>query len=181
MHIKVNPIIDHSVRCLCIRPYPGHKKGCPNFNHKNGCPPGAPLFEDVYDLTKPIFAIVNKFNLSEHREKMRAANPSWSPRQLDCCLYWQPKARKQLMIKIKYFLQEHPGYNVTACPEAMGVEITKTLAPAGIILEWPPSNFTYQVALAGIYRKCRICGCTWFNGCQGGCSWIENDLCSSCI
>lgn len=29
-------------------------------------------------------------------------------------------------------------------------------------------------------RKCRICGCTFFNGCQNGCYWIEDDLCSSC-
>ena len=27
---------------------------------------------------------------------------------------------------------------------------------------------------------CRICGCTWLNGCPGGCYWVEDDLCSSC-
>lgn len=29
-------------------------------------------------------------------------------------------------------------------------------------------------------RKCRICGCTWFNGCPEGCYWVEEDLCSKC-
>lgn len=29
-------------------------------------------------------------------------------------------------------------------------------------------------------RKCRICGCTWFNPCPGGCYWTEKDLCSKC-
>ena len=29
-------------------------------------------------------------------------------------------------------------------------------------------------------RICRICGCTEDNACEGGCSWVEEDLCSSC-
>ena len=36
------------------------------------------------------------------------------------------------------------------CPEGAGVNITETMKNAGIILEWPPVNYTYQVALAGI-------------------------------
>ncbi|HPS94613.1 MAG TPA: phage Gp37/Gp68 family protein [Deltaproteobacteria bacterium] len=30
-------------------------------------------------------------------------------------------------------------------------------------------------------RACRVCGCTWNNACDGGCYWVEPDLCSSCI
>lgn len=29
-------------------------------------------------------------------------------------------------------------------------------------------------------RKCRICGCTWDHACEGGCYWVEGDLCSKC-
>lgn len=29
-------------------------------------------------------------------------------------------------------------------------------------------------------RKCRICGCTQNNACEGGCYWTEIDLCSNC-
>ena len=29
-------------------------------------------------------------------------------------------------------------------------------------------------------RKCRVCGCTWFHACPGGCYWVEPDLCSRC-
>ena len=32
----------------------------------------------------------------------------------------------------------------------------------------------------GAARKCRVCGCTEHNACDGGCSWVEEDLCSSC-
>jgi hypothetical protein len=28
--------------------------------------------------------------------------------------------------------------------------------------------------------KCRVCGCTDTRACEGGCSWAEEDLCSSC-
>lgn len=30
-------------------------------------------------------------------------------------------------------------------------------------------------------RRCRVCGCTQFNACLGGCYWIEEDLCSKCV
>ena len=29
-------------------------------------------------------------------------------------------------------------------------------------------------------RKCRVCGCDWNHACPGGCSWVEDDLCSAC-
>lgn len=30
------------------------------------------------------------------------------------------------------------------------------------------------------YRVCRVCGCTQENPCDGGCYWVEEDLCSAC-
>lgn len=29
-------------------------------------------------------------------------------------------------------------------------------------------------------QVCRVCGCTQDNACPGGCSWVEEDLCSCC-
>lgn len=29
-------------------------------------------------------------------------------------------------------------------------------------------------------RTCRVCGCTDDEACEGGCSWIADDLCSEC-
>lgn len=29
-------------------------------------------------------------------------------------------------------------------------------------------------------QTCRVCGCTWDNACEGGCYWVDDDLCSSC-
>lgn len=30
-------------------------------------------------------------------------------------------------------------------------------------------------------RACRQCGCTDDHACEGGCSWVEDDLCSACV
>lgn len=29
-------------------------------------------------------------------------------------------------------------------------------------------------------RRCRVCGCTDYNGCVCGCYWVGEDLCSEC-
>ncbi len=29
-------------------------------------------------------------------------------------------------------------------------------------------------------RTCRVCGCTDQYACDGGCWWVERDLCSAC-
>lgn len=30
-------------------------------------------------------------------------------------------------------------------------------------------------------RACRMCGCTQDHACEGGCHWVEWDLCSKCV
>jgi hypothetical protein len=147
--VRVVPVIDHSVRGLCFRPYPLHPKGCPNANKCDRCPPKAPLFENVFDLGSPVFAVVNEFDIGSHVERMRAAHPDWTDRQLYCVLYWQPKARKALAAKVKESLKALPGYVETRCPEAMGIDVTKTLANAGVVLEWPPLKIARQVSFLG--------------------------------
>lgn len=46
-----------------------------------------------------------------------------------------------------------------------------------------PTMADVVTALAAV-RRCRVCGCTDINGCQGflsgPCSWAERDLCSIC-
>jgi hypothetical protein len=29
--------------------------------------------------------------------------------------------------------------------------------------------------------RCRVCGCTDDHACEGGCYWVEEDLCSACV
>jgi len=45
------------------------------------------------------------------------------------------------------------------------------------------SDFTearYCPGCAASIRICRVCGCTEEVACEGGCWWIERDLCSNC-
>lgn len=37
-----------------------------------------------------------------------------------------------------------------------------------------------MIAGLPLVRSCRVCGCTDENACEGGCWWVEDDLCSSC-
>ncbi|HUX15510.1 MAG TPA: hypothetical protein VMW52_03505 [Phycisphaerae bacterium] len=134
---------------LCARPYPGHPRGCPNFNRKPGCPRAAPRLPQVLNLAEPVWTIWNVFDLAGHIVRMKARHPEWSDRQLRCCLYWQPRARKSLRRHVAMFLYHHPGLHVVATPEAQGVNVTATMKSAGITLEWPPRNVAYQVVLAG--------------------------------
>ncbi len=140
-------IIDRKMCGMCVKPYPGHPKGCPNYNHKAGCPPHTPLFGEVYDLDRPVFAIVTEFDLGAHVARMAADHPDWSDRQLLCCLYWQGTARANQTNAILSFQSEHPDHKCDRCPEAMGVNVTETLKLAGVELEWPPRKIVRHVAL----------------------------------
>jgi predicted metal-binding protein len=149
-------VVDYSVRGLCRRPYPNHPRGCPNFGKRADCPPKARRFFDVFRLGG-VFAIWNVFDFAEHTSRMRALHPEWSDRQVECCLYWQGKARKDLRAEMQRFLSAHPEYRHTSyaivtTPEAMGVNVTATMRGIGIRLEWPPVTRAYQVALAGRLR-----------------------------
>ncbi|HJX65923.1 MAG TPA: hypothetical protein VJ860_18440 [Polyangia bacterium] len=147
----VTLVVDPKMRALCVKPYPLHPHGCPNFRKKECCPPQIKLLPDYYDMTAPFWAIWNVFELGKHVAAMQAAHPGWSERQTFCCLYWQPGARKALEAEIQGFQGEHmrDGLLYTRCPEAMGLNVTETLRRVGVSLEWPPTTYAVQVALAG--------------------------------
>lgn len=155
-YAQVTPVINHAVRGLCVKPYPLHAKGCPNFGKKDGCPPAAPRLEDSFDLSLPTYVIWNAFPIGEHVRAMRTKHPEWSERQLYCCLYWQPTARKALEDEIQKFLNGSrlvAARFVTRCPEAMGLDVSATMSSIGITLNWPPQELAYQVAFAGVERR----------------------------
>lgn len=141
-----------SPRSMCVLPYKNHKKGCPNYGKKPDCPPNVPMFDKVFDINKPIYAIFSTYDLHSHTEKMRKLHPNWTETQLLNVLYWQGTARKMLKESISKFNQiyKDKGYFSTTSPEAMGVDVTKTLQNAGIQLEWPARDTVYKVAFAGI-------------------------------
>ncbi len=154
MYKNVEVVLDPSMRNLCYKPYYNHPKGCPNYGKRSGCPPAAPLINEVLDLSQPVWAAWVKFNLAKHRERMRGKHPKWSRRQLDCCLYWQGTLMKGLRREVTYFInaQTYLDYGILEAiyyPEAMGVNVTATLEGIGVTLEWPPEKIVHKVALIG--------------------------------
>ncbi len=157
---QVAPVMNPEARKLCTRPYHGHPKGCPNYGKRVSCPPAAPLLCEALDLAYPVYAIWNAFDFGAHISRMRRRHPEWSQRQVECCLYWQGTARKELRRKVEAWLSEPTcrfeqvvvylsELRVLYCPEACGVDVTATMASIGIELEWPPRTVAYQVALVG--------------------------------
>ncbi len=160
---QVVPVVDHTVRKLCTRPYPGHPRGCPNFDRQDRCPGRAPLVERVLNLHREVWAIWNEFDLASHVERMRQVHATWSERQLCCCLYWQGTARKQLRATVERFQRVHGPLDVLETPEAAGVNVTATMFQADIVLEWPPQTMAFQVVLAGL-PSCWSLGTTRVTG-----------------
>ena len=142
----------HSPRSMCVLPYKNHKNGCPNYGKRDDCPPFVPMFDEVFDISKPIYAILSTFDLLSHTEKMKKKHPEWNEAQCLNVLYWQGTVKKKLKENIKTFNYtfRQLGYYSTTTPEAMGVDVTQTLKNSGIILEWPARKTVYKVALAGI-------------------------------
>lgn len=141
-----------SPRAMCVLPYKNHKKGCPNYGKKPDCPPVVPMFDEVFDITKPVYAIFSTYDLYAHTEKMKKNHPQWTEAQLLNVLYWQGTAKKHLKENIQHFNEQfkEKGYYSTVSPEAMGVNVMQTLKKAGIDLEWPARNTAYKIAFAGI-------------------------------
>lgn len=129
-----------SPRGMCVYQYEGHKKGCPNYGQRKCCPPDAPMFDWVFDVSKPVYAIYAAYNL----ENSDTA---------DC----HEAAKTVLKERIKDFLQEfrpasigQGAYYVTDFPEAMGIDTTATMKEVGITFEWPAKKLLYKVAFAGV-------------------------------
>jgi hypothetical protein len=45
------------------------------------------------------------------------------------------------------------GWEVTSCPEAMGINVSDTMKWIGVVLQWPPREVAIQVALAARRKK----------------------------
>lgn len=159
MIIKINPkeislaMNITNIGRLCCMPYPNHPKGCPNFKKKQGCPPGLNLLDKIIDFDKDIYLIYTDFNINKHAKRMEKLHPGWSERQIYCCLYWQPMARKLHKEEIEKYKKEKNLDCILTSPEAYGVNVDLLMKQIGINLEWPPRKITRVVSLAGV-QKC---------------------------
>ena len=147
INIPIIPVLDFGVREYCTLPYPGHKKGCPMFGKRKECPPQAPLFDKHFDMTKPIFAAICEFDIWKHAVRMFNKHPHWTDKQCRNPLYWQNSVRKMLKEFCEEFCRE--GLVYTLIPEAMGMDVVKTMAKADVKIEFPPNIIVRKVAIIG--------------------------------
>lgn len=148
---------------LCRLPYPGHKKGCPNFGKSPNCPPQAPKLRDKYNLEKDYYFIIQPFNLAAHKAKMKTLHPEWSDKQCACVLYWQNGVKKELRIASlnlidKLAMSDLFDYKSTnnfdydLIPEAMGLDVFKTALAHGIPIERNPQHIIYKISFIGALK-----------------------------
>jgi len=80
--------IDYKVRGACKLPYPEHPQGCPNFGHRDICPPNAPKIETQLDLSQPVYAVWNAFDLRGYIEQRKTTHPGKTERWYRNPMYW---------------------------------------------------------------------------------------------
>lgn len=139
--------INHACRGYCKLPYPNHPEGCPNFNKNPECPPKSQLIEDIFDMNKEMFFVVEEFDLKEHIVRMKLNHPWWTDLQLRNLLYWQGGVRKRLKEKTEQFMQHDMIY--TLLPESMGVMVINTALKLVIPIERNPKEKVFKIALVG--------------------------------
>lgn len=89
------------------------------------------------------------FDLAEFAQKMRSRHPEWSDRQCRCCLYWQGTVNKSLKDAIAEFQETYPDVIFTLKPEAMGVNVFKTVRRFGVPIKARPKDIIFKIALVG--------------------------------
>ncbi|MBU7016320.1 MAG: hypothetical protein HXS44_02330 [Theionarchaea archaeon] len=136
--------IDHNVRDLCRKPYPGHPKGCPNYGKKKECPPQAPLLEDFIDISQPHYFVVLKCIRNG-----RFPNQESTLEEAQFHSYWSDTLEKILCKYIQEFQKDHPGTVFTYHPSAVGVDVLETARNVGIPLQENPEKVFHKIVLIG--------------------------------
>ncbi len=135
---------DAGKKAWCELPYPGHKKGCPNYK-KCAKLPRLPYY---FDLIKPHWFAIWKFDLEAQVHRMKEKHPQWSYRQCKNVYYWQNGVRKHLHTICKNFIgDQNLTYHLV--PEAMGLHVMRTLKKINISIEIKPIKMVTKVALIG--------------------------------
>lgn len=138
-----------SPRSMCVRPYKGHKNGCPNFGRLPTCPPNIPcMYDQVFDMSD-VYAVVTKFYLEEFYRKRREKRPDLSEGQIRNIRPWQPITKKENDYALSDFYRENPDkkdYVSTLLLECMGVDVVGTMKEVGLEIKLPPEEIVYRVS-----------------------------------
>jgi len=95
--IKEDTIISYpEIKDLCYRPYPNHKKGCPNDEKCKFL--NVPDFETIkkYGKYNRYYLIYAKFDFKKYKELRKEKHPDWTEEQLGNIWHWQKSVKKLL-------------------------------------------------------------------------------------
>ena len=97
LRVKRNSIIfTPKTHIWCTLSYPGHKKGCPNYDKNPLCPPNVKIMGKYLEKYNYFYLIYAVFNIFEYKNYMLSKHPDWSDRKARCLLYWQNSVKKLL-------------------------------------------------------------------------------------
>jgi len=114
------------------------------------------MIGEILDLGQPTYVIAVEYNLKDHLTRMKRLHPDWSELQARNPRYWQSVARKELKKEIEHVNIDIPNLFAVMRPEANGVDLAKTMEKyCGVILEFPPRDKAYQIAVMGTKRVSR--------------------------
>ena len=124
-----------TVNQLCTQQYYKHKKGCPNFNKKDGCPPKISHISQEYDISS-IHLLYVKFPFLDYVSARGEIHTDWNLRQLANQRHWQNHLRSTLDMYWGSIREEYPYYKKIQNPEGQGVNVEETLKQYDIYLDW---------------------------------------------
>jgi len=75
---------------------------------------------------------------------------------------------------------EPTGYACTGCGSVVPAAEDGGLPQGWVKKEFPERSFFLCPECQEDVQICRVCGCSNEDPCEGGCYWVEEDLCSAC-
>ena len=142
--LSATVVQDLKMIALCRSPYYKHPIGCPNWDHKDGCPPHTKSFLSVYEPT--VYIAIARLDFGKYLKLKEKIHPGWTEKALKNPRHWQGHLRAAL----RNFLTPdkiHTGFEIVKNAEAMGINLFETCANAGFVLERDPKNYVCHLNL----------------------------------
>ncbi len=142
--LSATVVQDLKMIALCRSPYYKHPIGCPNWDHKEGCPPHTKPFLSVFE--PDVYVSIARLDFGTYLRLKAEIHPSWTDKALRNPRHWQGHLRAAHR---KHFTPGKipPGYEKVINAEAMGVNLFETCAAAGFFLERNLTNFVCEVSV----------------------------------
>lgn len=132
-HICTVPM--HIYQTWCTKPYPRHRKGCPNHTHCQYHVKKHKTAAECFNLDSPMWLIYVEFDLDAQAIKMKKKHPNWSDVQCRNLLYWQRGIDNKLSTICHDFIIINKLEYYVTMGEGFGINMYATCAKLGLKLD----------------------------------------------